>query len=179
MITVGIDPSLACTGVAIHADGEITTRRVMTKSFGATLVAKRNRIRHIIDRILLPIPARVDVTVIEVPNSRKQYGAQNERVALYWFLVDQLLARGPVIEVTPSQRAKLATGDGRASKDDVVAHMRHAYPDVPIADDNVADALALMWAGDRWAGIRYPDYLPGQEAVHARLNWPTVPTITH
>lgn len=179
MIAVGVDPSLTCTGVAIANGAEVITRRVMSPNLGKTLLARRNRIRRVVEGILAPIPARVDVTVIEVPHSRQQFGAQNERIALYWILVDQLLARGPVIEVAPSSRAKLATGSGKATKDDVVAATRAAYPNAQIPDDNVADAIALMWAGSRWAGDETPAYLPGQEEAFARLTWPirsTTPT---
>ena len=172
MIAVGLDPSLTCTGVAIIDGTDVITRRVVSPSLGRTLRAKRDRIRNAISGILAPIPSRVDVTVIEVPHSRQQFGAQNERIALYWFLVDQLIARGPVVEVAPAQRAKLATGNGRASKDDVVAAARTAFPDTRIPDDNVADALALAWAGARWAGIATPDYSEGQEEAFARLAWP-------
>ncbi len=171
MIAVGVDPSLTCTGVAVIDDGDIRTQRIVSPNSGATLLARRTRIRRAIDGILKVIPARVDVT--EVPHSRQQFGAQNERIALYWFLVDQLLARGPVVEVAPSQRAKLASGSGRATKDDVVTALRAAFPAARIPDDNVADALGLAWAGARWAGIKTPDYLPGQEEAFARLAWPS------
>jgi Holliday junction resolvasome RuvABC endonuclease subunit len=171
-VAVGIDPSLTCTGVALIRDGEVETRRVVSPNIGASLLARRNRIRKAVAGILAPIPPQVAVTVIEVPHSRQQFGAQNERVALYWILVDQLLARGPVIEVAPSQRAKLATGNGRATKDQVVSAARAAFPAARIPDDNVADAVGLAWAGARWAGIDVPEYLPGQEEAFARLDWP-------
>lgn len=176
MIAVGVDPSLACTGVAIIDGGEVTTRRVIAPNQGASLEARRARLRKAIAGILAPIPARVDVTVIEVPHSRQQFGAQNERVALYWWLVDQLLARGPVIEVAPSARAKLATGNGRASKDDVVAAMTAAYPGVRIPDDNVADALALATAGAHWLGDTATFYTPAHLDAHRKLAWPIRPT---
>lgn len=172
MIAVGIDPSLTCTGVALIGAGQVETRRVMSPNIGATVLARRNRIRKAIAGILAPIPERVAVSVIEVPNSAKQYGAHGERMALYWMLVDQLLARGPVVEVKPPQRAKLATGNGRADKHQVVDHMRAVFPDTRIADDNVADALGLAWAGAHWAHIPTPDYLPGQAEAFARLDWP-------
>lgn len=178
MIAVGVDPSLTCTGVAvIDSEGGVMTRRIVAPNGGVSLLARRTRIRKAIAGVLDNVPRRIDVTVIEVPHSRQQFGAQNERIALYWFLVDQLLARGPVVEVAPSQRAKLATGKGNAKKDDVVAALRTAFPDARIPDDNVADALGLAWAGARWAGIRTPDYLPGQEEAFARLDWP-IRTVT-
>ena len=177
MIAVGLDPSLACTGIAIIEGGEVTTtRRVISANQGTTLEARRGRLRKAISGVLVVIPARVDVTVIEVPHSRQQFGAQNERVALYWWLVDQLLARGPVVEVAPSARAKLATGNGRASKDDVVAAMTAAYPDARIPDDNVADALALAAAGAHWLGDAAAFYTPAHLQAHAKLAWPIRPT---
>lgn len=180
MIAVGLDPSLTCTGVAIASGDDVITRRVVSPNIGKSLLARRNRIRRAVAGILAPIPARVDVTVIEVPHSRQQFGAQNERIALYWILVDQLLARGPVVEVAPSQRAKLATGSGKGTKDQVLEVTRAAYPDVQIPDDNVGDAVALMWAGARWAGADTPTYLPGQEEAFTRLAWPTrTTTPTH
>lgn len=174
-VVVGIDPSLTCTGVAIidTVTGEITTRRVATASTGTTLLAKRDRLRKAIAGILAPIPARVGVTTIEVPHSAHQFGAQNERVALYWWLVDQLFARGPVVEVAPAQRAKLATSRGNARKTDVVTAIRAAFPTVRVPDDNVADALALAWAGAHWINPgAVPTYTPEQATVHARLTWP-------
>lgn len=172
MIAVGLDPSLMCTGAAVITDGEVSTRRFVSPNIGKTLLARRNRIRRAVDPILTFLPARFDVAVIEVPHSRQQFGAQNERIALYWFLVDQLVARGHVVEVAPSQRAKLATGNGKATKDDVIAATRTAFPSARIPDDNVADALGLAWAGARWAGIPTPEYSPMQEQAFSRLDWP-------
>lgn len=179
MIVVGLDPSLTCTGIAINDDGEVTTRRVKTPNLGTSLVAKRQRLRRAIEGTLAPVPPRVDVTLIEIPTSTKQFGAHGERMAFYWWIVDQMLARGPVVAVSPSSRAKLATGNGRASKDDVTAALRAAFPAAVIPDDNVADAAALMWAGSRWAGIPTPDYLPAQEEAYARLDWPVRATAAH
>jgi Holliday junction resolvasome RuvABC endonuclease subunit len=172
VIAVGLDPSLTCTGVAVNNDGEIITRRVRTPNIGTSLIAKRQRLRRAIEGTLTAVPARVDVTLIEIPTSTKQFGAHGERMAFFWWLVDQMFARGPVVAVSPSSRAKLATGNGRSSKDDVVTAIRAAFPDAVIQDDNVADAAALMWAGSRWAGIPSPDYLPEQEEAFSRLDWP-------
>ena len=173
-VVLGLDPSLTCTGVALvdTVTGEVQTRRVIAPNQGASLIARRNRIRKALDGILAPVPVRLAVTVVEVPHSRQQFGAQNERVALYWMLVDQLIARGPVVEVAPAQRAKLATGNGRASKDDVVAAMTARHPGVRIPDDNVADALALADAGVAWATGDQTHFNPGQAETFGRLAWP-------
>lgn len=180
MIAVGLDPSLTCTGLAVFdSEGGVMTRRVKTPNIGTSLLARRQRMRRALDGVLSNVPARVDVTLIEVPNAAKQHGAHGERMALYWWLVDQMFARGPVVAVSPSSRAKLATGNGRASKDDVTTALRAAFPAVTIPDDNVADAAGLMWAGARWAGIPTPDYLPEQAEAYSRLDWPTRVTAAH
>lgn len=173
MIAVGIDPSLACTGIAVISGSEITTSRAKTTDSGGGVLDRRRRIREAVARTLNAIPARVDVTVIEVPNAQQQYGNLRERIAIYYFLVDQLAARGPVVEVGPKQRAKLAAGNGNAAKKAVLTAMRATYPDVPIADDNVADALALAAAGAAWLGQPTQDYTPKQQEAHAAIAWPT------
>ncbi|MEQ6898981.1 crossover junction endodeoxyribonuclease RuvC [Microbacterium sp. KR10-403] len=172
-LALGVDPSLTCTGVALidTTTGDTSTWRVKTVSRGDTLAAKRARLREAIAGILAPVPPRLGVTVVEVPHSAHQFGAQNERIALYWWLVDQLMARGPVVEVAPSQRAKLATGRGNADKKAVLAAVRAAHPGVHVPDDNVADALAMADAGAHWLGATR-DYLPAQADVHARIAWP-------
>lgn len=173
-VAVGIDPSLTCTGIALidTTNGHVVTRRFKTQPSGTSLKARRTRLRDAVAGILAPVPARVVVSVIEVPAFGRQFGALGERTALYWWLVDQLFARGPVVEVSPSQRAKLATGNGAAKKPDVVAAMRAMFPDVWIPDDNVADALALARAGAVHAGLEFSTpYTPAQSTVHARLAW--------
>lgn len=174
MISLGLDPSLTCSGVATidTVSGEKRTRRVRTVNSGESLLARRNRLREVIAGILAPLPARLGVTVIEIPNAAQQFGAHAERHALTWWLIDQLFARGPVVAVTPSQRAKLATGNGRADKKLVLATMRSQHPDVVIADDNAADALALAAAGAEWLGVGQP-FTPAQQTAYSRVSWPT------
>lgn len=178
MIAVGIDPSLSCTGVAVidTTTGKIIARRVVTESQGKTLLGKRRRIRQAVARTLNVIPARVDLTAIEVPNSRSQFGAQNERMALYWFLVDQMFARGPVVEIAPATRAVLASGNGRASKEAVTSAMRAAFPAVQVTDDNVADALSLAAAAAARLGHPQYPYDAHQSKSFANIAWPIIPT---
>ncbi|WP_071640956.1 hypothetical protein [Microbacterium sp. AR7-10] len=154
------------------ATGEKLTRRVKTANRGGTLAARRGRLREAIAAILDPLPRRVGVSVIELPNARQQYGAQAERHALTWWLIDQLMARGPVVAVTPSQRAKLATGAGNAGKAVVLATVRAQHPGVTVVDDNAADALALAAAGAHWLGFEHP-FTDGQATAFARVDWPS------
>lgn len=173
MISVGIDPSLTCTGIAVIDRGTITTCRARTHDNGSGVLDRRLRIREAVARTLTFIPPRVDVSVIEVPNAQHQFGALRERIAVYYFLVDQLAVRGPVVEVGPKQRAKLAAGNGNADKKTVLAAMRATYPDERIPDDNVADALALAAAGAAWLGHPTQTYTTKQNEAHAAIAWPT------
>lgn len=178
MTVLGVDPSLTCTGVALidTVTGETRTRRVKTAPRGKALADRRGRLREAIAGILDPLPRRLGMTVIELPNAAAQYGAHAERHALTWWLIDQLMARGPVTAVTPTQRSKLATGNGRADKKTVLRVVRAQHPDVTVVDDNAADALALATAAAYWAGKPPADYLPGQQAAWVRVDWPTPPT---
>ena len=154
MIVVGIDPSLTCTGVAVAGDdGVIATGRARTQPPTVTTVrSRRRRIRMALSQTLLLVPQRIDLVVIEAPSPRSQLGQHNERVGLYWLLVDQLLSRSDVVEVLPPTRALYATGNGRADKALVKGSMRAAFPHGPVPDDNVADALALALMGLRHLG---------------------------
>ncbi|MBK0296185.1 hypothetical protein IAE22_28580, partial [Bacillus sp. S34] len=105
MIVVGIDPSLACTGLSFIDGDHVWTSRVRTANLGGGLVSRRRRIRQAHAQIMLQMPERA-LFVIERPSERSQFGQHNERVALYWFLIDALLPRGPVVEVGPTGRAK-------------------------------------------------------------------------
>ncbi|ROS62171.1 Holliday junction resolvasome RuvABC endonuclease subunit [Frigoribacterium sp. PhB160] len=176
MIVVGIDPSLSCTGIVTADDwGGIVTGRAKTQTPPTqTLRARRRRTRTALARILDQLPQRVDLFVVEAPSPRSQFGSHNDRVGLYWLLVDQLLARADVAEVLPKTRAKYATGNGNADKAAVKTAMRAAFPHVPVPDDNVADALALALMGLRHLGSPLdgeltPKHLDAMDAP----SWPT------
>lgn len=176
MIVVGIDPSLSCTGI-VAADewgGIVTNRAKTTTPSTSTLRARRRRTRLALSRILAALPARVDLFVIESPSPRSQHGSHNDRVGLYWLLVDQLLARADVAEVGPKTRAKYATSNGNADKAAVKTAMKSAFPHVPIPDDNVADALALALMGLRHLDSPIDGEITKKqtEAMDA-VSWPT------
>lgn len=177
MIVVGLDVSLTQTGIAI-VDTElkriVLATRVKSASSGSSLMARRSRIRRCVDGVLRFVPARVDLVVAEMPLPpvSGKAGLQIERGAAYWMLVDQLLPRVPVVEVHPRTRAKLATGNGNGTKDDVVRSMRAAFPDLLIADDNVGDAVALAVAGARWLGAPLMEFSAKQDEAYGAVPWP-------
>lgn len=149
---LGLDPSLTSTGlVKVSAGGVIETGRIETAA-APGLAGTRNRIRHIVGRALRFAPSEC-LTVIEAPYiPPHNSGSVLERAWLFGFLVDQLMRRGPVVQVAPATRAVYATGNGRAGKALVLATMRERFPGLTIVDDNVADALALACMGARHLG---------------------------
>lgn len=175
MIAVGIDPSLNCTGLAKITDGYLETLRLPTSTEQGDLADVRRRVRYITGRMVMFVPQGA-VAVIEAPIVVRggRGGLQLERAWLFGFLVDQLFARQcQVVQVRPKVRAKLATGNGNAEKRDVLAAIRERFPATRIADDNVADAVALAAAGARWAGEPIDGALTKKQAeAMASVSWP-------
>ncbi|MBW9093145.1 hypothetical protein JNB62_05570 [Microbacterium jejuense] len=184
-VVLGIDPSLTCTGVAMLTWHEGTDfpgpnwstwrarSQALPKDFPAAEVvpATRRRIRIVLRETLALVPARVDLAVIEGPSRGSKGGMSDERAAVRWFLVDQLLARGPVVVLTPKQRALFGSDDGNADKAKVREAVRAQFPDVHVPDDNVADAVALAAAGAYRLGFPV-EYTAHQIKAHARVAWP-------
>lgn len=153
MFVLGVDQSLTMTGLAVSEFG-VRTSRVKSEPADGTLAGDRKRIRYIVSQVLRFAPP-VCLSVIEapyVPQGGKAAGAVIERAWLFGLLVDQLMQRGPVVQVRTKTRAMYATGNGNAKKAEVLAAVRAAFPDLEVADDNVADALALLGMGARWMG---------------------------
>lgn len=159
---LGVDQSLTSTGLAlVMPDGHVHTI-VIESAPGDGLMGTRRRVRYIVGRTLRFIGEHVDLdgtlrvlSVIEapyVPQGGKAAGLVIERAWLFGMLVDQLAIWGPVVQVRTKTRAKYATGNGNAEKPEVLAAMRAEHPGVRIADDNVADALALAAMGARRMG---------------------------
>ncbi len=188
---MGIDPSLTCSGVAMvtwHPGTDFpdpswqTWRGRAPKPEIDTVETTRRRIRVMLRESLAFIPAHVDLIVIEGASygSRTGMSKAHERAGLWWMLTDQLLPRGPMVRVTPSQRAALATGRGgagsrkvsaREAKATVLARVRALVPAAHIPDHNVGDAVALAAAGAHALGLRMP-YTAEQEQAHGRVSWP-------
>jgi Holliday junction resolvasome RuvABC endonuclease subunit len=183
-VIVGIDPSLACSGVAkltrttaaTHWETWRGRSVALPKGIPADEVMRltRRRQRIVLREVLALIPAQVDLFVIEGPSygSRTAQSKADERAGLRWMLLDQLYPRGPVAVVAPKTRALLAAGNGDANKDDVIAAMRDAFPDAHIPDGNVADAVALAAAGAHALGISMP-YTNAQATAHGKVSWPS------
>ena len=148
---LGVDQSLRGTGLALHDRG-VTSTALVRAQLGDGVHGIRDAVRYIVGRVVTFAP-HADLYVLEAPIiPRHGSGLALERAWLFGMLFDQLWLRGRVATVHPSTRALYATGNGRASKDEVLAAMRARFPALAIADDNVADALALASIGARWLG---------------------------
>lgn len=178
MDAVGIDPSLTCTGLAVVGENRATSVHTFpTSTQDADLADYDRRVQYITGKTLMAAPKRC-LTVIEAPFVPHHGGAGQviERAWLFGFIVSQFLRRGPVVAVSAKTRAKYATGNGNASKKEVLAAMRDRFPDLSIRDDNAADGLALAAMGARWLGfpIDGEPSKPQLEAMRA-VRWQSNP----
>jgi hypothetical protein len=170
---LGVDQSLRGTGLAMRSFGETTTALVRA-DIGEGVLGIREAVRFIVGRVVKFAPA-CDVYVLEAPIiPRHGSGLALERAWLFGMLFDQLMLRGRVATVHPSTRALYATGNGRASKEEVVAAIAAVHPHLDVRDDNVADALALMGMGCRWLGSPVDGEISSKQAKAMRsAHWPT------
>lgn len=96
---------------------------------------------------------RMDLAVIEAPAYSRSEGKAHERGGLWWLTYGMMLRQSvPVLVVKPNLRAKYATGNGLASKDEVMLAASRRYADVPMRNNNEADAVLLAVMGARWLG---------------------------
>ena len=179
MIVVGIDPSLAATGVAVIDldDGlapEVTTIR--TSPGAESLTARRRRLMHILtEATRAAIYSHDTRVVIESPSlGQGRQGGTLDRHGLYWLLVDHLLAHDvPVVAVPPAVRAKYATGKGNATKGAVIDATARRFPHVDTrGDDNACDALWLAAIGAHLAGTPVVDLPVTHRDALARVTPP-------
>lgn len=187
-VVLGVDPSLTTSGaalvrwdpaaVALRGSWQ-TWRGTTAKPELVTVASNRRRIRMMLGQILAPVPPVLTLSVVEGPAmGAKHTPLADERAGLRWMLIDQLLARGPVVLVTPSSRQAL-TGVGviprgttsTVRKRMVTDAVRLMVPDATVADHNVADAVALAAAGAHRMGLSMP-YAAKQISAHSNVEWP-------
>lgn len=153
-IFVGLDLSLASTGVAtIHGD-VVTVRRVTSKATSGDTAATAARLDRIVAEVLGSVPLSDDTHVaIEGPSYGSVGVGQHVRGGLWW-LVRTELARADIdtIIVAPASVKKYATGKGNASKDAVLAAVIKRYPQVDVTGNDEADALVLAAIAARVGG---------------------------
>lgn len=164
----GLDLSL--TGAGIAGAGWARTLGSKGKRTD-TYAMRRTRLHRLTDRILDTV-GPCDLAVVEGPSYGSRGAGTWDRAGLWWLVVDRLAARDiPVAVVTPTARAKYATGDGRAGKQAVVEAVGPRYG-VALRDDNQADAYALLAMGHDWLDEPLAPVPAKNRAALARVEWP-------
>lgn len=152
-----MDPSLQSTGLAqcspgFEAGSHWSFETIRSKPSGGSIGARSTRLLAIEDRVRRVVRG-AGLVVIEAPAYSRSVGSRHERSGLWWLLVAAALGEGcRVVEVSPTARARYATGRGNAPKGDVLEAVSARYGVEP-SNDNEADAVALAALGMRLAGL--------------------------
>jgi len=181
VIVVGLDLSLASTGIATVEVGPVSgwtakVERITSAGHNTDSLAQRcwrlRGVRHEVRERC----EQADLILVEGPSYGSKGGHQHDRSGLWWLVVDWLIADGgrrPVVEITPSQRMKYATGKGQIAKDAVLAAVVRRYPTVDVTGNDEADALVLAAMGARHLGEPIDDPMPKTHlAAMEAVAWP-------
>lgn len=185
---VGVDASIASTGLVVLGAGRPSFNRVVTEPGGQDVASRVRRMRssvvqmtRAIDSALYAAPAcTVDLVVIEMPAFGKSNQGTHQLSGHWWITVHALekYAPGRVAQVATGTLKKFATGNGGASKEDVHAAAVVAFPGlVPesfkagndVADAAVVASMGAVWLGMDVGGVFAPSGMASVQAVR----WPT------
>lgn len=164
---VGIDPSLQSTGLAVLAPSwpdpywkVDTIRSAAPVAPPDPNLAQLRRMEKIVHQLRTAINdmsygVKPNYFVIEAPAFSKNVGMAHERAGLWWMIYQMAAGYGhvPILVVKPNLRSKYGTGNGKASKDAVLLAASRRYPDVPMSNNNEADAVVLAAMGARMLGV--------------------------
>lgn len=171
----GLDISLTGTGVATLGG----TARVPTKGRRKdTILERHQRMKHITDTVLTEVGV-VDLACVEGPVGFATPGGSTwDRGGLWWRIVGALLERDiPVAIISPTARAKYATGSGASRKTAVLEAARSRYGAILESDDE-ADALILRAMGLHWLEQPLAEVPDGHRAALAGCAWPDREQVT-
>lgn len=183
---VGLDLSLTGAGIAAL---DLVTGALSTAVHRSpapkqdTLGAHVHRHRALVDGLVKQTLA-CNPALIVVEGLRFSVSAQDSSLSrrgfLWWAVVEGLVNAGaPVLEVTPSQIKQLATGNGGASKDMMVAEYALAWPDAT-RDKNTQDRADAAFAAALGAAYLRADVLPfkvtgKRRKALAKVTAPSIP----
>lgn len=163
---IALDTSLTATGLAVlspstEPDPYWAVRTIRTVAPVAPpnpTLAQLRRMERITQQLRLAVQelcygVKPTYGVIEAPAFSQGNGMAHERGGLWWMAYQMLVGHGmPVLVVKPNLRAKYATGNGQAGKDEVLLAASRRYPNVPMTNNNEADAVVLAAMGARVIG---------------------------
>ena len=165
----GLDISLTGTGISTVGG----TARVPTSGRRADSLAERDaRLKFITGRVIEEV-GTVDLVCVEGPVSYQQPGGSTwDRAGLWWRIVSSFIGREmPVAVISPTARAKYATGRGGARKSAVLDAAQQRYGAILPTDDE-ADALILRAMGLDWLGQPLASVPDGHRAALGGVRWP-------
>ena len=171
---VGVDLSLAATGIARWDGAHLTTTTVGSKGKrGDNYNARGVRLVDLRSRILLEIPDRALVVIEGPAYSAGADPSYFDRAGLWWLLVTALQSRRhDVAVVTTSGLKKYATGKGNSGKDEVLAAVVKRFPMVDVTDNNVADAVTLAAMALDFYGTPLVEMPAGHRVALDAVEWP-------
>lgn len=174
-VSVGIDLSLASTGVALVTGSGVETFRVTSKGTKTGTVAERiTRLADITGRVSQLVPPDAALVVVEAPSlGQSRQAGEHLRAGPWWHLAARLHLQGlNIVEVPPALLKKYATGRGNAAKDEVLAAVVRRYPHADINGNDIADAVVLAAMGARHREAPIENSLPALNAsALAKVNW--------
>lgn len=170
---IGLDLSLRSTGVA-GRDWALTIAGPKLPD-DAPIERHWARLRHMRARLLEYIDS-ADLLVLEAPAySKGADPGSHERAWLWWAVAGRCFAREiPLALVSPGTLKVYATGDGRASKEDVVQQTQRRRPDVQFRGNDQADALTLAAMGLDALGHAPVELPQTHRRALASVDWPEV-----
>ena len=153
-IVVGLDLSLASTGIAVTVAGLTRVTRVTSKPNGKSTADQLARLRRIVAEIRAELPASDHtVAAVEGPAFGANDSGAHVRGGLWWMVRDMLDAEGiDTLVIPPTTLKKYATGKGNSPKDAVLAAAVRRFPDVDVTGNDEADALWLAAMRSRVEG---------------------------
>lgn len=168
---IGLDLSLRSTGVAGGTWALTVTGPKLADDDAVEL--RWARLRRMRAQLLEYID-NADLVVLESPAySKGADPGSHERAWLWWAVAGRCIAREvPLALVSPGTLKVYATGDGRATKEDVVQQVQKRRPDVTFRGNNEADALTLAALGLDHLGHPPVDLPKTHRRALDAVHWP-------
>jgi crossover junction endodeoxyribonuclease RuvC len=176
LVTVGLDLSLASTGIARIVGEQITASRIVPRK-----LTGHDRLSYILDAIEDHVEDNPALIAVEGPSFGSAAGARqaghHERGGLWWLVTHALwLDRRPTAVVPPATLKRYATGKGNATKDAVLAAAIRRYQQVSFDGNDQADALILAAMGADHLGHPIATMPTAHRTALTAVQWPPLPT---
>jgi crossover junction endodeoxyribonuclease RuvC len=183
---LGLDLSLTATGVAVVTTNDTDHRyrtEVIKRPAAQRDWTERRRIRWMANEIATHATAHHprghwDLAVVEGLAFSRTTGHATTRAGLWWLVTEELDLDGiPLAVMSPTCRAKYATGRGNAGKDAVMLAVARRFPDFHGGEDE-ADALVLAAAGADYLGHPIAALPATHRAALDAVDWPNIEETT-